>query len=203
VPITACRAGQDHACVAAGSCRRGGGCPGRCWVFSPEELGGCPRLSEGPKNRTPLPSGHPHPRRHPRELPLTIPAHCGRSGSKTRSPGSCKRSIQNADVGIYACGPTVYSRIHIGNARAVSSSSSAAWRRSSSRRDTRAKPGCQRPPTSMTRSITRRRLLGSRSAEFAERMTRGLFRGQPIGLGLGAPRCGAVWLLRRSRPSLP
>ena len=37
----------------------------------------------------------------------------------TPARGSCGRSspATRATVGIYACGPTVYSRVHVGNAR--------------------------------------------------------------------------------------
>ena len=42
---------------------------------------------------------------------------CARFGSGTPSAASWSRSTRPSEVGIYACGPTVYSRIHIGNAR--------------------------------------------------------------------------------------
>ena len=42
-----------------------------------------------------------------------------RSASTTRSPARCARSSRATpgQVGIYACGPTVYAPVHVGNAR--------------------------------------------------------------------------------------
>ena len=46
-------------------------------------------------------------------------ARCARSSSTTRAAGELSplRPRDPGRVGVYACGPTVYSRIHIGNAR--------------------------------------------------------------------------------------
>jgi cysteinyl-tRNA synthetase len=88
---------------------------GLCWVFRQTR----PQPSEvavGAKKRTPLPPGHPH-----------LGATRGRSQLASRSmrevrikdtlTGDLVSLDSKAEVGIYACGPTVYSRIHIGNAR--------------------------------------------------------------------------------------
>ena len=48
---------------------------------------------------------------------LTSASRCARFGSGTRSAASRGYWTPTREVGIYACGPTVYSRIHIGNAR--------------------------------------------------------------------------------------
>ena len=44
---------------------------------------------------------------------------CGPSGCTTpaRARGAAVRAARPGQVGIYACGPTVYSRVHVGNAR--------------------------------------------------------------------------------------
>ena len=54
-----------------------------------------------------------------RPLLARVPPRCGRSSFTTRAAASCARCAPRdaGRVGIYACGPTVYSRIHIGNAR--------------------------------------------------------------------------------------
>ncbi len=51
--------------------------------------------------------------------PRIASARCARSGSRTPSRASCARSRPgpSGEVGIYACGPTTYGPIHIGNAR--------------------------------------------------------------------------------------
>ena len=88
-----------------------------------------------------------------------------------------------SEVGIYACGPTVYSRIHIGNARPfVIFSLLARFLRSEGYR------------TKLVVNVTdindkiydAARAVGEPSAEFAERMTRAYF--EDTGrLGLGRP----------------
>ena len=48
-----------------------------------------------------------------------VPAPCGRFPCTTRDPARCRycSRVMPGKVGIYACGPTVYSRVHVGNAR--------------------------------------------------------------------------------------
>ncbi len=88
-----------------------------------------------------------------------------------------------AEVGIYACGPTVYSRIHIGNARPfVVFSLLARFLRSEGYR------------TKLVINVTdindkiyaAARELGEDSAPYAERMTKAYF-ADTDGLGLGRP----------------
>jgi cysteinyl-tRNA synthetase len=88
-----------------------------------------------------------------------------------------------ADVGIYACGPTVYSRIHIGNARPfVVFSLFARFLRSEGYR------------TKLVVNVTdindkiydAARVAGEPSAEFAQQMTRAYFEDTDR-LGLGRP----------------
>ena len=53
------------------------------------------------------------------DVPANSMNGCVRSSSGTRSAASASRSSSREapKVGIYTCGPTVYARIHVGNAR--------------------------------------------------------------------------------------
>ena len=65
-------------------------------------------------------SGEPYARRRPPPIRRPLLAHqgCGRCARTTRAQGLRRSSrARPGRVGIYACGPTVYGRIHVGNAR--------------------------------------------------------------------------------------
>jgi cysteinyl-tRNA synthetase len=93
------------------------------------------------------------------------------------------RSLDSEGVGIYACGPTVYSRIHIGNARPfVVFSLFARFLRSEGYR-----PKLVVNVTDINDKIyVAAREAGKGSAEFAEEMTRAYFEDTDR-LGLGRP----------------
>jgi cysteinyl-tRNA synthetase len=97
--------------------------------------------------------------------------------------GEVVRLDPEAEVGIYACGPTVYSRIHIGNARPFVIFS--LLRRFLASEGYRAKLVVN--VTDINDKIyVAAREAGSGSAEFAERMTKAYF--EDTGrLGLGRP----------------
>src|SRR6478735_8292103 len=93
------------------------------------------------------------------------------------------RSLDSARVGIYACGPTVYSRIHIGNARPfVVFSLFARFLRSEG-----YDPKLVVNVTDINDKIyVAAREAGKGSAEFAVEMTRAYFEDTDR-LGLGRP----------------
>jgi cysteinyl-tRNA synthetase len=93
------------------------------------------------------------------------------------------RSLDSEDVGIYACGPTVYSRIHIGNARPfVVFSLFARFLRSEGYR-----PKLVVNVTDINDKIyVAARAAGQGSAEFAAAMTAAYF-GDTDRLGIGRP----------------
>src|SRR5215471_1506320 len=86
--------------------------------------------------------------------------------------GELVRLEPEAEVGIYACGPTVYSRIHIGNARPFVVFS--LFRRFLASEGYRTKLVVN--VTDINDKIyVAARQAGTGSAEFAERMTRDYF----------------------------
>ena len=89
-----------------------------------------------------------------------------------------------ARVGIYACGPTVYSRIHIGNARPFVVFSLLKRFLEHEGYDVDARRSTS--PTSTTRSTTPRARRGVPSAELAAEMT-AHYLADTDALGLGRP----------------
>jgi cysteinyl-tRNA synthetase len=83
--------------------------------FSPGELAAVRDGWRG-ENGTPLPPGHPHPdaTRGRSQLASSVMREVR---IRDTLSGELQTLPPDKEVGIYACGPTVYSRIHIGNAR--------------------------------------------------------------------------------------
>ena len=112
-------------------------------------------------------------------------ARCVTCGSRTRSAASWPPLRPgDAEVGIYACGPTVYSRIHVGNARAFVVSDAA---RAASSPTRAAGPTLVINVTDVNDKIYEAaREAGVGSAEHAAEMIR-LYDEDTDRLGLGRP----------------
>ena len=119
----------------------------------------------------------------------TLPLRARRSACTTRAPAASLQPLASratpARSGIYACGPTVYARVHVGNARPfVVFSPAQALPRA---RGLRASTLVPTSPTSTTRSTTRRATAGRAVGRAGARDDRRTTSPTPTGSGSAGP----------------